>query len=240
MPWKLAMWGTARDRRLIRVLSKKFPSLDNFIKEHGLYRSQGVQFRRQSARESLDFVEELAGKQRLDVNKLRGYKQIFAIPTESLSIIDRDGAYVRKGRTNPIPACRPPHLIVSAAGSFSVYSDDFIVHPHPHIAISGKHEQASILKALSLFLSSNFATYYKFFSTPLWGIERDRIELKPLLRMPIPLGDLEESELARWAALHASLAALPPVLPSRSPQPARQKEEKRHCFPMMGRTTLMR
>lgn len=230
LTWKLAMWGTARDRRLIGMLSKNFPSLDDVIKEKRLYRSQGVQIRHESSKEPVEFIEEFVGKKMLDVKKIKGYRQIFRFPHESLDLIDRAGAYLRMGHKYPVPACRPPHLIVSAAGSFAVYSDDFIVHPHPHIAISGKPDQSSILKAASLFLSSNFAKYYMFFSTPLIGVERDRIELKPLLRIPIPLGNLSHSELSDWVDLHDSLAVLPPVLPKKVTQPA-QKEKEARLFP---------
>lgn len=230
LPWKLAMWGTARDRRLIHVLSKAHPSLNEFIKSHGLYRSQGVQLRRKTSDESLEFVEELIGKQKLDVKQLRGYRYVFTLPSQALSIIGSDDAYVREGRTNPVPACRPPHLIVSAAGTFSIFSNEFVVHPHPHIAISGTEEQTTLLKALSLFLSSTFATYYKFLATPLWGVERDRIELKPLLRIPMPLGKLKPATLKRWEELHDALAAIPPIPPSRKTV-KRQKRKEASLFP---------
>jgi len=231
LPWKLAMWGTARDRRLITVLSKTHPSLDEFIKANGFHRSQGVQLRKKTADESLEFVAELIGKKKLDVKQLRGYRRVFAFPSAAISNIGDDETYVREGRINPIPACRPPHVIISAAGNFSVFTDEFLVHPHPHIAISGDKKQTALLKALSLFLSSSFATYYKFFATPLWGVERDRIELKPLLSIPTPLGKLKPDDLNRWEALHDLLAAMPPVPPSRGR--AKPKSSMRQGFDAM-------
>lgn len=213
LPWKLAMWGTSRDQRLVRLLGKRFPSLAKFLKARSLYRSQGVQLRDESSSEALDFIEELVEKKKLDVKRLRGYSHVFSFPPESLSIIERRGANVRKGRTKPIPACRPPHVIVSAAGSFAVFSDEFIAHPHPHFGISGDAGQERLLKALTLFLRSDFSTYYQFLSTPLWGVERTRIELGPLLSIPTPLGTLKDADLDSWVAIHDELAAIPPVAP---------------------------
>ena len=202
LPWKLAMWGTARDRRLIRVLSKRFPSLDTFLKANDFSRKQGVQLRHESSKEGKRFVEELVGKHILDVNVIKEFKQLFSFPeTATRGTIDAEWAYLRERGTNPLPACRPPHVIVSAAGRFAVFSDDFLAYPHPHVGISGQPEQKMLLKALSLYLSSNFATYYGFFATALWGVERDRIELKPLLQIPVSLGFLEKSDLSRWARL---------------------------------------
>ena len=226
MPWKLAMWGTARDRRLIKVLSKKFESLDKFIDANSLDRKQGVQLRHESSKESKRFYKELVGKHKLDVNVIKEYRYLFSFPPEATKeIISEEWAYLRERGTNPLPACRPPHVIVSAAGRFAVYTDEFLAYPHPHIGISGKQEQATLLKALSLYLSSNFATYYGFYATALWGVERDRIELKPLLKIPVPLGNLKKSDLARWAELHASLAVIPPVPPQRAVRRTRRKDE---------------
>ncbi|MGO8901292.1 MAG: class I SAM-dependent DNA methyltransferase [Isosphaeraceae bacterium] len=226
MPWKLAMWGTARDRRLIRVLSKQFPSLDAFLTTNGLNRKQGVQLRHKSSKEAKRYYEELVGKHKLDVNVIKEYRHLFSFPPEATKdTIIEEWAYLRERGTNPLPACRPPHVIVSAAGRFAVFSNEFLAYPHPHIGIAGEQDQATLLKALSLYLSSNFATYYGFFATALWGVERDRIELKPLLKIPVPIGNLKQSELARWADFHASLAAIPPVPPQRAVQRTRPKNE---------------
>ncbi len=63
----------------------------------------------------------------------------------------------------------PPHVIIDASRRFAVYSDEFLAIPPRQIGIGGKAKHAKLLKALSLFLVSDFAIYYQFFTTPVLG-----------------------------------------------------------------------
>jgi hypothetical protein len=209
LPWKLAMWGNPRDTRLFNELNARFPSLALFSKDHSLALSQGVMLRDKHSKEPVEIVEEFVGKNRLDVNSLKDYHRIYSIPPEAIRPVHPSRTYVRMGRKRPVSICSAPHIVVSAAWTFSVFSHSFLVIPHPHFGISGEPSQGPLLKALSLFLSSRFATYHQFLSAPLWGVERNRVELKPFLTLPIPLDHLGEEGLTPWVDLYDRLAGIP-------------------------------
>jgi hypothetical protein len=64
----------------------------------------------------------------------------------------------------------PPHIILDAGRRFAVYSDEFLAVPTRQIGIASSAGNEALLKALSLYLSSDFVTYQQFFTTSEWGI----------------------------------------------------------------------
>jgi len=80
------------------------------------------------------------------------------------------------------------------------------VVPPRQIGIAGKSSQVNLLKALALYLNSDFAVYQQFLSSTFWGIERDRPNKTDLEKLPIPIDDLSTEELFDWACLYDELA----------------------------------
>ncbi|MCP4658035.1 MAG: hypothetical protein GY856_21710 [bacterium] len=62
-----------------------------------------------------------------------------------------------------------------------------------------------LLKALSLYLSSDFAFYHQFLTSAQFGVKRDVATLAALRAMPVPLTKLSRRELEKWEDLHARL-----------------------------------
>src|SRR5262249_10521335 len=110
-----------------------------------------------------------------------------------------------------LKVCEPPHVIVDAARRFAVYSDEYLVIPPRQIGIAGPRDQTQLLKAISLFLISDFATYYQFFASPGWGVKRERATLRARKEMPVPFSRMSESALGAWCELHAQALAAPPI-----------------------------
>jgi len=54
------------------------------------------------------------------------------------------------------------------------------------------------LKALSLYLSSNFIRYHQFFNAPKWGVDESIADLETLKRIPIPIMQLSPGEVREW------------------------------------------
>jgi len=207
LPWKLAMWGSPRDRFLLNSLAKRFPSLSEYKKKHGLKIHPGLELRDEKADEPVEYLQEVEGKKELDITVLSGKDEIFAIPEQALKRIDSDRAWVRKrGGIMPLQICYPPHIIVHAARKFAVFSNEFVVVPPRQIGIAGKASQVNLLKALALYLNSDFAVYQQFLSSTFWGIERDRPNKTDLEKLPIPIDDLSNEELLDWACLYDELA----------------------------------
>jgi hypothetical protein len=98
---------------------------------------------------------------------------------------------------------RPPHIIINQARWFAVYSNDFIAIPPKQIGISGKTGQENFLKALSLYLLSDFVRYYELFFSPEMGIQESISSLHTLKSIPVPLHN--EVNINIWAQLYDEL-----------------------------------
>jgi len=211
LPWKLAMWGTVQDKRLLESITKRFISFSEFRRVHNLAISEGLQLREYSSPQLVDHdlvdpIEEIIGKNELIMDKLRGCGKIHSFPAEAFTQVEESRAYVRKGRkATPLEVCYPPHIIVDSPRRFAIFSGEFILVPPRQIGIAGKASQTDMLKALCLYLKSDFVAYHQYLSSALWGIERDRLNVDDLNRLPIPLGNLSTDELSEWVRLYNDL-----------------------------------
>jgi hypothetical protein len=212
LPWKLAAWGSHFDKRLLEKLSRRFPSIGKLQKTGLITVSQGPDLRDRLVKEGenkTEFQEELVGKKQLDTEKLARLRHLFSFPTNSLIPCENHYLRLRAGRRT-LRVCPPPHVIVSAARYFAVYSDEFLVVPSRQIGIVSESDDRDLLRALSLFLSSEFAFYHQFFSSTEFGVKRDRATVDALLQMPMPLSELGKRELQPWTQLHAKLIETTP------------------------------
>ncbi len=206
LTWKVGMWGSPRDARLIESLKGSFDSLDDFATKSGLALNVGVQLRTEGTK-GAEFVEELVDKPVLRTEPLRNLGLIFSFPEGALKIIPRTGAYVRtQGGKGGLKVCPPPHIILDETRRFAVYSDSWLVIPNPVVGIGGKVGQEGLLKALSLFLISDYATYYQFFASPGWGVKREQATMRALQSMPVPFGDFGAATLKPWVELYQEVS----------------------------------
>ena len=157
-------------------------------------------------------VEEVIGKKQLDVDALKRLRHVFAFPPEAIVDVEPELKYVRRkgGVALPLSVCRPPHVIVSAARYFAVYSEQFLVVPPRQIGLVSPAEDRDFLKALSLFLSSDFVFYHQFLTSVEFGVKRDRATLQALRTLPIPFAEYNRTELASWVDLHTRLIKVKP------------------------------
>lgn len=209
--WKLAMWGTSRDQRLLERLKVRFQD-EQFasLSQYGIAPPhEGLQLRTIEAanREEIEHHPELEDENKLLFDKLKNCGHLFAFPESAVGIISSDECYLRiRGGRAGLAVSYPPHIIVDAARRFAIYSDEFLAVPPRQIGIAGKRESKGILQALSLLLSSDFCVYHQFFNSPQWGIDANRADLSTLLTMPMPLARLSDNELNDWCKLQEELA----------------------------------
>jgi hypothetical protein len=64
-----------------------------------------------------------------------------------------------------------------------------------------------LLKALALYLNSEFVIYQQWLTSASWGIERDNSNLDDLKQLPVPLSKLSDDDLTEWANLHDEIVA---------------------------------
>jgi len=234
LPWKLAIWGSGLDASLLGRMRRKWPRLQDVeARWHSGKKefivsdttqvfkvSEGLQVRGKNATDEVEAVPEIAQKPMADVVTLARYRHIFAFPLSSIPPLAEGKEYALKGRIKrPLTVCEPPHVIISAARNFAVYSEEFIVVPPRQIGVVSVDGNRRLLKALALYLSSNFAYYHQFLTTTELGIKRDRATLESLRQIPLPLLKLGKDDLKRWEALHDRLARTKPRLLPDARQP---------------------
>lgn len=227
LTWKLAMWGTSRDRKLLERLGARFKD-DNFdsMRRLGIEAMhEGVQLREvhgddadpssrlldveeRKERKTLEHRPELAGKHVLNMAALRRMHRIFAFPAAAIDVIEPRQCNLRlRGGTAGLDVSRPPHVVVDASRRFAVFLDDFLLIPPRQVGIAGTAGSAAALRALSLYLSSDCFRYHQFFYAPQWGIDETRADLDTLRLAPMPIGRLSTAELNDWAVLQNDLAS---------------------------------
>jgi hypothetical protein len=216
LPWKLAMWGSPWDERLLRRVERVWKSLDNLITSNLIFASEGPQLRERPGDEvgddetpEFERFTELLEKPVLAISKLNRLRNIFRFPISAFAKNENIFLRLRGGKVG-LEICKAPHIIVSAARNFAVFSDEFVIVPPRQIGIVSCSGDKDFLKALSLFLSSDFAFYHQFFRSTELGIKRDRATLESLRKMPIPLANLSRAELKEWSDLHTKLAKCQP------------------------------
>ncbi|QDU16855.1 N-6 DNA Methylase [Gimesia maris] len=212
LPWKIATWGSHNDVRLLNQLSNQFPSLSAIQDEKLLVISQGPDLRSTSVADGenkTEFHKELVGKNEVDTSALARLRNLFSFPMNALRPCEKHYLRLRAGRRT-LSICRGPHVIVSAARTFAIYTDDYLVVPSRQIGIISPSDDRDFLKALSLFLSSDFALYHQLFTSTEFGVKRDRATLDALKQMPCPLTELKNSELKKWVKLHQQLKETTP------------------------------
>jgi hypothetical protein len=82
------------------------------------------------------------------------------------------------------------------------------------------------LKALSLYLSSDFAYYHQFLTSPQFGVKRDVATLKALRAIPVPLTKYSAEQLKPWVNLHSRLVKTTPIDVREVRQESRHKQPK--------------
>jgi hypothetical protein len=186
LPWKIAFWGLPEDQRILTSLERR-KTLGALEKAGLLKISQGLELRKTPGGATFGAIEVLPGLALLDVKPLKHKRFLFDFPSEAIGKVGRECNSVREGRYSlPISVCEPPHIVVSAGRNFAVYSDDFLIVPPRQIGIASTPEQGSnaakkgLLKALALYLNSDFVTYHQFLTTPQMGIQRKVATLQAL------------------------------------------------------------
>lgn len=219
--WKIAMWGTHRDKCLLDIISRRYDDILVFKSNSGLFMKQGPEFRSlptktdsetpedfeakvKKFKDNHEYLPEYFGKYVLDTDKV--HAGCFHLPDDVCKIMGKDEAYLRtRGGKAGLELFKAPHIIISASRSFSVYSElDFMIPPR-QIGIAGDNKQKKLLKALALYLNSKFVTYQQWLTSASWGIERDNSNLDDLKKLPVPLSKLSNDDLTKWAKLHDAI-----------------------------------
>jgi len=198
--WKIALWGTYRDKRAVERLRRLFPMTLDQLCEKNLWGppQQGPELR---ADEKFTPVPFLEGRKLLDIEVLNKSGRILSIPEDAYKVISKEMCFAR--RQGGIPVSEAPHILMHASWNYVIYSDQYFVIPPRQIGLSAPQKDADYLRALSIFLGSSIVRYYLFFQTPEWGIERDRITLYDVKSIPVP--NLTADQIEKLVTLYNDL-----------------------------------
>lgn len=230
LPWKLAMWGSPWDEKLLNKLEVKWPAVGVLEDSGEIKIKEGPQLRLKPIRnldeepedEDHDHLteeklsdlkfekrEDLVGKPAFQSTKVARLRGLFRVPDYALAPNPNPYVCLIHGRSG-LEMCEPPHVLLSAAMTFAVYSEKYFIIPARQLGLISSNGDKDMLKALSLFLSSDFAFYHQFFRSTELGVKRDRSTHKSLRQMPMPLTKLSRDELKEWVTLHGKLAKCKP------------------------------
>ncbi len=224
-PWKLAMWGTIRDKHLLKTIERRFETLETFRKRNKLEMTEGPQLRKYETLgpadlREVDAVPEVVGKKKLIMSRLKDAQRVYQFGSDVFETVVKNEGYVRKGRNVvTLKICKPPHVIVDAARRFSVYSEEYVVVPPRQIGISGDKTQSSLLKAIAAYLNSDFVLYHQYLTSGLWGVERDRPNLDDLKKVPIPFEHVSCEQIQELVELYDRLVKVSNSAKQKGPGP---------------------
>lgn len=223
--WKLALWGTHRDRRALERLQRLFPTtLEEYCKLQGWGRSlpqEGLQLR-DSKGEGTNTAVKSSELADTNVFSLEMYNDRlhyrFWLPNNLL--IPNSKEYIReRGGVTALRINKAPHILISAGWDFVVYSDvDFVIPPRqmgisaapdsnaPQMSADNIISRQRRLKALCLYLNSTVVRYYLFFHSPEWGFDRRResVVVTEVRKIPTPV--FTEAQIVRLAAVYDELS----------------------------------
>lgn len=205
--WKFALWGNGYDERAVERIRHLFPrTLERFCADIGWgdnQPNQGVELREHaSTTEKLKYMPQLGDSKRFDTKRFNeSPRSRFSIPQRAL--LNNTKLYLRmRGGEKSLRINAGPHIILSKGWDFFIYSDeDFIIPPQQMgiAAPQSSEDSRSLLRALSVYLSSSLVRYYLFFHVPEWGFYRHResVVLSEVRNIPTPtFNDAQVAELA--------------------------------------------
>jgi len=210
LPWKLASWGSFLDKQLLESMAERFPTLDDLQKQGSIVVAEGFQLRKRAgSAEKLDYKPELIGKRKLLPTVLKERRHLWRFPASAVAEVAIDEVFVRRrgGYDRPLAICEPPHVIVSASRGFAVYDEQFLIVPPRQIGISASSEKRGLLKALALYLNSDFVLYHQFLTSSQAGVQKTLSTLRELKMLPVPFGAKAEANFQPWIELYDRVAA---------------------------------
>ncbi|HXQ21443.1 MAG TPA: N-6 DNA methylase, partial [Candidatus Acidoferrales bacterium] len=131
LTWKLAMWGSARDERLLhRISSRRDSTVQSLCAEAYLAIAEGIHLVKRSSRVSVSERRDLVGRRTVNFSRLKKVGRIFSFPPKAMGQVAEAKSFVRnRGGLAGLRVSQPPHLIVDCSRRFAVFSNKFILVP---------------------------------------------------------------------------------------------------------------
>ena len=207
-PWKIAMWGSAIDAKVLQTVERNFRTVGDLEDAGKLILSEGPQLRDSAGEKaSNEYHPELIDKPTVDLDALKRRRYLVRFPEDSIRYLAESEVFVNKraGIKRKLSICEPPHVVVSVSRNFAVYMETFLAVPARQIGVASPSGNRGLLKAMALYLNSDFVAYHQFLKSPQAGVERFVNTLTALRDLPVPFED--PTSLERWETLYSRIAA---------------------------------
>jgi type I restriction-modification system DNA methylase subunit len=174
--WKIAMYGGPRDLELIEKLTDQFETLNDYAQDNDLIIAEGYKAGNQS-KEYLDF-KDLKNVRPQDMT-------LFSIDQEKL--FDNNRTKFERIAVKNLGIFRAPHLLIKQSPKngrlITALLEYDAIFGHSILGVAGNE---TILKYLSLLLSSKVFAYFALMTSRRWIIERSELEAGEIKAFPIP------------------------------------------------------
>lgn len=180
---RVATWGTARDMSLIEHLEAIGQPLEELFRSEGHSGvGQGLIF----GNRKKPMPEKLIGRLEVTAQMRR-----FAIRTSELRACEE--THIHSKESVNLATFQAPALLVKSGTTnnrtIAAFCNDDVVFSQRIFAIPLSEEHTALAGCLNGILNSSLTAYYMFLTSSSWGIERDKITLDDLRRMPVPAMD---------------------------------------------------
>ena len=205
--WKTAFRGTQRDFRFLQRLHS-FPTLEDVLLQADvrryLDRSYGLTFGKNPTKDA----SELNGLPYLSAGASRRSNRTayrYAIDVDDLPPFTRPHIAVKSIRRSlPLPVLilhrgLREHRTCAALAESIQGQDQIVLQGYYGISLARAPEDLGY--RLNAILNSDLATYLMFFLSSLLGWERDVIEIRDWLQLPLPHTILQSDPGAAWPAV---------------------------------------
>lgn len=209
--WKSALWATPRDRRFLDRLLQ-LPRLKDITGTP----KQGKRWIKGQGLQPLGKNDEPTGEPEkmawwdADHSCLRADEGKFSfdlvLTTDDCTTVGPAWSELRR-----LPDRRlfsAPLVVFNQGFSRIAFSDFDVLFHHSVQSISGLKDDHDLLAFLVAYLQSPLARYFEFHTASYWGIERDKVSLFEVLRLPFPLPEEAPDPSAAKHAVGRATAVL--------------------------------
>lgn len=213
LPWKLAMWGSASDTKLLTHTASRMTSIRELEDQGMIVVAEGpplVSSPVKSGKNRTKHLPEVIGQPLLTMKAAAKLRHLFDFPEDAFVENKKHYGHLRRG-IRGLAICQGPHVIVNAARTFAIFSNRYFIVPPRQIGIVSTTDDEAFLKALSLYLSSDFAFYHQFLTATQFGVQRGVATLKALRSIPVPIASHNLKQLEPWVQLHSRLVKTRPL-----------------------------
>jgi type I restriction-modification system DNA methylase subunit len=178
--WKVAMWGSPRDYELVRKLSA-YPTLEHISKKRGWIHGEG-------------YTE--GGRKKYPTRALQGKLEVtpdrlvrFVVKKESLRKCEKNRFWRWSITRKEI--YQAPHLLIrqspqAGIGFISAVMIDDSVFPQSIVGIHSNAKYLNDLISVCQVVNSDLYLYYAMLTSGRFLVERDELETKEIMNIPIP------------------------------------------------------